>query len=818
MADRGAVANGSEIDRLRLSKDMTLPEAAESSGVSLSTWRRAIQSSPETPHRLLIHSLHDIAATLGVDFTDVVLARRSDGETSRNGQRTRKPPIVFCCYSRRDLTRARRVKRALESHGIEVWIDEDRIHVGDAIASSITEGLKRADFVLFVISKAAIGSKWVQYEIDQARKDQIDLGQPRILPIRLDDTPPPKLVEDLKWLNLWDNCFEDGIATLISSIDAHLSNRHKNSLKKIVQTINDDSRLSKERNLKVQELVHRVMRLKSWLPESRRKEICHAIEIIVGGGLLRQHRSDHLRAVARRSKRHRELAEIPAWVTLSPTGLPRNSKCGTRLALGFSNSGCEYRRKDPLNIGCFNCGFYAGMVSPVRRGLEGAMLRQFEHALEHAFFSGREYDVIEFLSDGSFLNDNEVPERTKRKLFEILCHMPNVRRVLLESTPEYVSSEEILERLDGLSDQQSLEIGIGMETADDFIRNACINKGTIIEDFETAVDNIARLPLEKRMRCGIVSYLLLKPALLRKTEAVEDVVKSIGYLAELSDRSGIRIVSKIEPTIVAAGTMLSLLMERGADLGLGEYHPPSYWLVLEVLSQATLGSASIGPIRIGGRNDMHEALRLPAIYEGKRFDQIDFLVYDALQEYNRHQDLLRVFAYLFAVLDLLDRDFMGYAEAFSRWQENWERQSGRDSAARSYYIENLTEIRELAGTFRDRAEANVFFAKNLYQALDFIEGHEPIPGESARTYLHQAREWAEILTKAEDRETDLSRVKGQVTKRLRSALVASGLKLTVPRVEEVFVEEYPHGSVRVRFQANDLITRSSFTVWAGIPV
>mgnify|MGYP006291008975 CR=1 FL=1 len=330
-----------------------------------------------------------------------------------------------------------------------------------------------------------------------------------------------------------------------------------------------------------------------------------------------------------RSDRHR-LLQQPAWTAVLPT----SSDSGRRLVLGLRNAGCSYRRSSPP--GCFVCGFNARILHSMQP--QAADLdRQLRRALFEA--AQEEYDALEFLGDGSFLNDAEIGDETKRRLFVRINRAEHIRRILVESRPGDVDVGDLEILTNSLTRGQEIEIGIGLETADDHIRQYCLNKGFRRRDFEEALDLLEN-QVENPERISVVAYLLLKPPFLNEEESLSDIVKTLSYLSELQRTHRVRIIPKIEPAVVTRGTVLeSLLKER-------KYDPVSFWTVVEVIARAhELGFGSI--LRIGGRYDMYEAERIPGVYSQEvvgMLDQYDFLVYNSVMAYNRHHDLVRLLA------------------------------------------------------------------------------------------------------------------------------------------------------------------------------
>nr|WP_282563826.1 toll/interleukin-1 receptor domain-containing protein [Providencia alcalifaciens] len=49
----------------------------------------------------------------------------------------------------------------LENNGHKPWLDELDIHIGESIPEKVSQGLQDADFVIVILSKNSVSSKWV---------------------------------------------------------------------------------------------------------------------------------------------------------------------------------------------------------------------------------------------------------------------------------------------------------------------------------------------------------------------------------------------------------------------------------------------------------------------------------------------------------------------------------------------------------------------------------------------------------------------------------------------------------------------------------
>lgn len=551
--------------------------------------------------------------------------------------------------------------------------------------------------------------------------------------------------------------------------------------------------------------------LPSWLPVRRKREIAAALTGVLAP--LKEHRTAHLSVlrqdwVKQNWKQH---MESPAWMQVSTT----QSSRGYRLVLGFKTAPCGYRSEDPCGLGCLNCGFYAG--SGYVRANPEQILSQFRDALEQGFAAGTAFDVVEFLSDGSFLDDRQVVPEARERIFGFLRHMEYIERVLIEATPEHVSSngDELRRLVGSLAPSQKLEVGIGLETSDDFIRRACINKGFSTSDFEQAVRTVAAVD-GGRGKCGVVAYMLLKPAFLTLQEALQDSHRTMKYLSQLSRDSGVQIVPKLEPAAVAKGTVLSYLNELGDSDPL-HYAPLNYWSVLEVLTRTYRDeecSAVFPHIRVGAREDMDDVLKMPAVYTPDgRYDQFDYVVYSAIQGFNRHRSLSRSYAVLAGAFPQGLTALAQPDTCLGRWAHQLSDQVAGDAVldtavAGCAIIDFLGTRRSELGEL-ERSSAlipEVSFLRSSYRALDLMEGHVPDSLEVLRK-----------VKKAWERSQDGpgGDPKEALAEIFLECFQREGLELCGVDVREV--DLMGDGHLRCFFHGTDFVTGNSYPFWVRIP-
>lgn len=93
---------------------------------------------------------------------------------------------VLISYSSKDAERAGEVRAELETHGVSVWRDLERIRAGAEFDIAIEQAIRRADAIVVLITHDTGNSKWVRNEIEYAK-----YAKKRIIPLLLDKDAPP---------------------------------------------------------------------------------------------------------------------------------------------------------------------------------------------------------------------------------------------------------------------------------------------------------------------------------------------------------------------------------------------------------------------------------------------------------------------------------------------------------------------------------------------------------------------------------------------------------------------------------------------------
>lgn len=144
-----------------------------------------------------------------VDAAEIKKTRRHAQDSSER--------IAFLSHSSHDKPFVRQLAADLTEHGISVWLDEQRIHVGDSIPEKIAQGLAESDFFLICISNHSVNSEWVRRELNNALVAEVSRRKVKIMPLKLDNATMPTLLSDKKYAN-FSNSYKSGLEEVIQAI------------------------------------------------------------------------------------------------------------------------------------------------------------------------------------------------------------------------------------------------------------------------------------------------------------------------------------------------------------------------------------------------------------------------------------------------------------------------------------------------------------------------------------------------------------------------------------------------------------------------
>jgi radical SAM enzyme (TIGR01210 family) len=303
----------------------------------------------------------------------------------------------------------------------------------------------------------------------------------------------------------------------------------------------------------------------------------------------------------------------PAYSRVSPVNIEGTGT--NRLMVVLKTKGCEYARKTG---GCTVCGFL-NHAEPDITGEE--ILGQLDFVL--ASVDLKNIGEIDILTLGSFFNDTEVEMPVRLAIMDRLSKIRHLQRVSVESRAEYVTIEKIKTLKQALGKGKILEFAIGLESADDYLRNTVIKKGLSKKSFEKTIAKV------KEAGANFLTYLLVKPPQVSEKQAVADAVKSAAYVFTTAKKHGVSARVAFEPVFICENTHLEKLYLQS------KYRLLNLWSVVEVIKNAY----KYGCLFIGLSDENLSMERMPY-----SCPQCSEKIVHEIEKFNKTRDISRIMA------------------------------------------------------------------------------------------------------------------------------------------------------------------------------
>ncbi len=287
-----------------------------------------------------------------------------------------------------------------------------------------------------------------------------------------------------------------------------------------------------------------------------------------------------------------------------------------RLMLCLRTIGCAHYRSP--EGGCRMCAFPL-MSTAGRPVAESDLLAQLADALDPAAWAAAGLAELDLYCAGSFFNDEEVPPAVRQAAYRRALALPGLRKLLVETRPEYVRPAVVLEALAILGRGVRFEVALGLESASTAVREGLIHKGFTLADFDAALGVLGAHDV------AALAYVLLKPPGLAERAALDDAVATVRHVFAAGRAAGLRhVTAAVQPVFVQADGVLEPLYRSG------EYRPPWLWTVVELIRRVHGG----GELQIGTADDTP-----PPIAVRANCGRCDAAVEAAIARYNRTLDL-----------------------------------------------------------------------------------------------------------------------------------------------------------------------------------
>jgi radical SAM enzyme (TIGR01210 family) len=272
-------------------------------------------------------------------------------------------------------------------------------------------------------------------------------------------------------------------------------------------------------------------------------------------------------------------------------------KKGKEFTIILRTKGCSWALGD--HGGCSMCGYVQD--STIEKIDQIHIINQIDYAFQEKLddiTTDKDDFILKIFNSGSFFDDDEISEEVREYIFKKIAAVPKIKEIVIESRVDYISSEKLI-KMKNILKNKYVEVAIGLETVNDYIRNNYINKGLSFKDFLEAIQ------LCKRNDVGLRIYLLFKPPFLNEQTAIEDCVNSIKILADLK----VNTIS-INPLNIQKNSLVEYLFYQN------RYRPPWFYSLFKCLIKACKDNNLLNSLRIisspsgaGTKKGIHNCLK-----------------------------------------------------------------------------------------------------------------------------------------------------------------------------------------------------------------
>lgn len=250
----------------------------------------------------------------------------------------------------------------------------------------------------------------------------------------------------------------------------------------------------------------------------------------------------------------------------------------TLITIVLIGKGCEWARKGG---GCSMCGFF-NTTSPYADIDKGQLFCQFKNELKKYERIKNSIHLLIYTS-GSFLDEKEVILKDQDDILRHIEKDKRIKQVDLESLPRFIS-EKKLKSIKNILKSTKFGISIGLESANETIRNFIIHKEPFTNKQLSEITPIIKKYGDLKLN------IILKPPLLTEREAIEDTISSITFANNIGADFLYIAGCNVQPS-----TLTHFMWEKGL------YMPPYLWSIYEIYRRTKDNNSA--EIVFGGFND-----------------------------------------------------------------------------------------------------------------------------------------------------------------------------------------------------------------------
>lgn len=106
-----------------------------------------------------------------------------------------------------------------------VQIDEELLAGGDSIIELVSEVTKDVEFVVALVSRHSVDSRWCKFELAQAMTDELAMPGTKVIPVKVGNVEMPPMLRHKLYRSVESGQVDAVVKKLVSDIRKHRERR-----------------------------------------------------------------------------------------------------------------------------------------------------------------------------------------------------------------------------------------------------------------------------------------------------------------------------------------------------------------------------------------------------------------------------------------------------------------------------------------------------------------------------------------------------------------------------------------------------------------
>lgn len=183
---------------------------------------------------------------------------------------------VFISHSSKDKKFVRTLKSDLNENGIDTFVDEDSLELGDSLKERLDVALDESSHFVIILSEHSVSSDWVKYELNEALSLFDNKTLKKVIPIKYRECEIPEKLKSLIYSNLSDEIVQiendrvkfvsDGygkfLVQLVSALRSSDKKLNKADKKELKKEVNETEKINEKKLEEVFKIKHKIIAYK----------------------------------------------------------------------------------------------------------------------------------------------------------------------------------------------------------------------------------------------------------------------------------------------------------------------------------------------------------------------------------------------------------------------------------------------------------------------------------------------------------------------------------------------------------------------------